>query len=216
MDCHEKGTNFKLLGYFKELDYREWMEQTFKHMGVCIWSDDQMSIMQTDRDVWPQYCTESLTASETTGNMLYYDMMPLPEGRITIGLYTDASCSEVYEGKYSAEEVLYAMENGQSAGGIESWEADNDDGMNNQYRGGNRKLGGDDGDVYSLEKGIADWNEGFDYFKVCQPCMTYTPPYKWGSSSNDQQNNNNGMGKFQCQDVSQVCSILLLCSVLTY
>jgi hypothetical protein len=218
MDCHESNTNWQLLGYFKELDYREWMEQTFKHMGECIWSYDQTTIMQTDRDIWPEYCSESTTPDEETGEVLYYDMMPLPEGRITIGLYTDNICSTVYTGKYTTEEVLYAMEYGQSAGGIESWESDNDDGANNQYQGNNNGRQLEDGgeDVYTLETGLAEWNEGFDYFKVCQPCMTYTPPYKWGSSSNDDDggndnnDNNNGMGKFQCQDVSQVCSIMLV------
>jgi hypothetical protein len=219
MDCHESNSNFKLLGYFKELDYREWMEQTFKHMGVCIWSDEQASIMQSDREAWPEYCTATTSTDESTGEVLYYDMMPLPEGRVTIGLYTDQVCSTVYEGEYSAEEVLYAMENGYSAGGLDNWEDDNDDGANNQYQGGDnrRQLEEDDDGLYTLESGIAGWNYGFDYFKVCQPCMTYTPPYKWGNSdgdNNDQNNDQNGLGKFSCQDVSQVCSTRLLYSIL--
>jgi hypothetical protein len=32
MDCHLKETNFQLLGFFKEPNYHEWMEQLFK---VC-------------------------------------------------------------------------------------------------------------------------------------------------------------------------------------
>jgi hypothetical protein len=47
----------------------------------------------------------------------------------------------------------------------------------------------EEGDYYSLEHGISEWNKGFDYFKVCQPCMTYTPPYKWGSNGSEKDNN---------------------------
>jgi hypothetical protein len=228
MDCHEKGSNFKLLGYFKELDYTEWMEQTFKHMGICIWDDDTTKVMYSDRTVWPQYCTASETVDETTGNILYFDMMPLPEGRITIGLYTDQLCNTVYSGKYTAEEVLYWAEHGQGTGGFENNDDDNnddnDDGQSNYYNNGGgrgRMLDVDyeEGDYYSLEHGISEWNEGFDYFKVCQPCMTYTPPYKWGANASTKDSNtyddNNcdfDMGKFQCQAVNQVSLESFLCS----
>jgi hypothetical protein len=36
MDCHLKTTHFKLLGFFKEPNYHEWMEQLFKHQGMAL------------------------------------------------------------------------------------------------------------------------------------------------------------------------------------
>jgi hypothetical protein len=151
-------------------------------------------------------------------------MMPLPEGRITIGLYTDQACNQIYTGKYTAEEVLYWEEYGQGSGGFENNDDDNDDnddGQSNTYNGGRgRRLDDyDESDLYSLEHDISTWNEGFDYFKVCQPCMTYTPPYKWGkggsNNNNNEYNDNNcdfDMGKFQCQAVNQVSLESFLCS----
>lgn len=41
MDCHLPSTHFKLLGFFKEPNYHEWMEQLFKHRkytSTTIWS----------------------------------------------------------------------------------------------------------------------------------------------------------------------------------
>ena len=90
-DCHLATTNFKLLGIFKEPNYHEWMEQTFKHEGVCVWTDEEYSFMQGNRGAWPCGCTQT-DVTTTSGTPLYYDMKPLPEGRVTFGLYTDASC----------------------------------------------------------------------------------------------------------------------------
>lgn len=42
MDCHLKDTHFKLLGFFKEPNYHEWMEQLFKHQGVCLWTNEEV------------------------------------------------------------------------------------------------------------------------------------------------------------------------------
>lgn len=221
MDCHEEGSNWALLGYFKELEYREWMEQTFKHMGVCIWDDDTADMMQSDREIWPEACTATGIASDDGNSQFYIDMMPLPEGRFTIGLYTDATCAQVYGGEETIEYVLYAMEYGTSAAGLANYNQneDNDDGQNNEYQGGRRelarRLGGNDngGSYYDLEETMADWHRGFDYFKVCQPCQTYTPAYKWSGNNTGANDFNGGdtagqMGPFQCQDVSQVSFVL--------
>lgn len=43
MDCHLDDTQWKLLGVFKidDISQRDgWMEQLFKHEGVCIWGED--------------------------------------------------------------------------------------------------------------------------------------------------------------------------------
>jgi hypothetical protein len=41
MDCHLDDTNFQLLGFFKHRSYDDWMEQLFKHEGMCVWSDEE-------------------------------------------------------------------------------------------------------------------------------------------------------------------------------
>ena len=151
MDCHLKGTSFTLLGFFKEPNYHEWMEQLFKHAGVCIWSDEEYSYMQTDRLLWPCDCTNTGEQDEY-GNTLYYETKPMAEGRIGLGLYTDSRCSMDYVGNMSVEEVL-----GEYASNSES---------DSEY-----------GTVYSLEEGLSKWNNAFDAFKVCQPCKAYDLGY---------------------------------------
>jgi hypothetical protein len=41
MDCHLDDTNFQLLGFFKHRSYDDWMEQLFKHEGVCVWREEE-------------------------------------------------------------------------------------------------------------------------------------------------------------------------------
>jgi hypothetical protein len=145
------------------------------------------------------------TTHESTGASLYLDVMPAAEGQITIGLYTDSACNQVYNGKYKIEDVLYTMGYGSGSGGLDNVSYDDDDAGNNNQYNGNRRL--DDGNYATLLESHNAWNKGFDHFKVCQPCITYTPPRKWseyGGAEGGDGNDENGMGKFQCQGVSQV------------
>jgi hypothetical protein len=41
MDCHLSDTHWSLLGFFKHKDYDDWMEQLFKHEGICVWTDEE-------------------------------------------------------------------------------------------------------------------------------------------------------------------------------
>jgi hypothetical protein len=106
MDCHLPDTNFKLLGFFKEPRWDEWMEQLFKHEGVCLWDDDEYQMMQTDRETWPYGCTATDYNDEKTGGTLYYDLKPEIHGDISIGLYTDTSCIVDYTGQYTPDTVV--------------------------------------------------------------------------------------------------------------
>ncbi|CAB9517584.1 expressed unknown protein [Seminavis robusta] len=161
MDCHLKDTHFELLGFFKEPNYHEWMEQLFKHQGVCLWTDNEYSFMDTDRYLWPCSCS-SIGQTDEEGNALYYDTKPMPEGRIGLGLYTDSRCKHDYTGEKDILQVL------QSAGDYESASA--------------------------LQKGLEDWNDAFDVFKVCQPCKAYNLGYNKGSQSAKTD------GSFDCYD----------------
>jgi len=144
MDCHLPGTDFELLGFFKEPNYREWMEQLFKHLGVCIWTDEEYEFMQQDREIWPGYCTE-LEGDDDNGQALYYDIKPLPSGRMTVGVYTDPYCIEEYKEETAFDIIEGAYDNG-------------DD---------------DDATLADLEEYIDTWNDAFDIFKICQPCRAY-------------------------------------------
>ena len=144
-DCHLPETNFKLLAIFKEPNFHTWMEQLFKHEGVCVWTDEEYEFMQQDREAWPCKCAMTSTKDEN-GNYLYYDLKPMEEGRISLGLYTDAKCSVDYAGGLDTATVIA--------------NAGNDD----------RRL---KTSPSALITEIATWNDAFDVYKTCQPCIAY-------------------------------------------
>lgn len=175
MDCHLKNTHFKLLGFFKEPNYHEWMEQLFKHQGVCLWNDGEYSFMDTDRYLWPCYCTSTGQMDED-GNLLYYDTKPMAEGRIGLGLYTDSRCKYDYTGTLDMMEIL--------------------------EKGADKN---DYGSVAQLKKGLEEWNDAFDVFKVCQPCKAYNLGYNkdLNKGNGNRQGGNDDDGNaspFSCYD----------------
>ena len=157
-DCHLSDSNFKLLGLFKEPNYHSWMEQLYKHEGVCVWTEDEYHFMQYTREAWPCGCTQTSQTDEN-GNYIYYDMKPLPEGRMTFGLYTDASCSTEYSGDLNAVEVI---ENMYAYGYNNNDDEDEDDNDRD-----------DKGTISDLAAALTSWNDAFDVFKKCQPCKAY-------------------------------------------
>lgn len=173
MDCHEKNTHFKLLGLFKEPSFGDWMEQLFKHLGVCVWTEDEYEFMQQDREEWPEECSQTGIADEN-GNYLYYDTKPQSKGRISIGLYTDATCVQDYSGKKKVENVLHSMYYG-----------DNDDGNADD----------DGGSMLFAEENTSAFNDALEAFKYCQPCVTYNLNY-----NGDGDNDGDGDGLFDCND----------------
>lgn len=103
MDCHLPDTNWKMLGIFKVDEISEedgWMEQLFKHEGVCVWTEDEYELADEMREEFPSECgqLEGDSNDNDDGYSLYYDVKPLIGGNITLGLYTDSSCSVEYEG----------------------------------------------------------------------------------------------------------------------
>jgi len=178
MDCHLEDTHFKLLGIFKEPNYHEWMEQLFKHQGVCLWNNEEYNFMQTDRYLWPCDCT-STGQLDDDGNYLYYDTKPMPEGRIGLGLYTDSRCKYEYQGSMNIMDILkndgsaYSLESG-----LEQWNDAFDVfkvcqpckaynlGYNKDVNSGDRQ-GGDADEGYSF-----NCYDDADYVNVNQ-CMKY-------------------------------------------
>ena len=184
-DCHLPDTNFKLLGLFKEANYHEWMEQLYKHEGVCVWTEDEYEKMQYLRESWPCGCTQT-DQTDKNGNSIYYDMMPLPEGRMTLGLYTDASCSVEHSGDLDAIEV------------IENMYANNNNGNNNNDNNNDRD---DRGGISDLAADISSWNDAFDIFKKCQPCKAYDLSNDGSGNYNQDDDHEDDDGEaFACHD----------------
>ncbi|KAL7533736.1 hypothetical protein ACHAXR_005409 [Thalassiosira sp. AJA248-18] len=153
MDCHEPHTHFKLVGVFKETDgMYDFTEQLFKHEGYCVWGndddDDTYETMETWMERWPTSCTE-LNNRDYYGNTLYIDVQPLPEGNMTLGIYTDEKCTTIspYIDLSSYIENLYYSYYGSYDYGTEVAEMYN--------------------------SAISTWNEKMSTFKVCQPCRAY-------------------------------------------
>jgi hypothetical protein len=100
MDCHLSDTEWKLLGIFKIDNISQnngWMEQLFKHEGVCIWGEDTYKFASKMREKIPTTCKATKEQLED-GSYLYYDAKPEVNANITLGLYTDYMCTKEYDG----------------------------------------------------------------------------------------------------------------------
>jgi len=106
MDCHLPDTTFQLMGYFKEEDPSEWFEQLFKHQSYCVWQEGEYNFMYGNYDSWPQGCAQT-EYYLSDGTSLYYDMKPLANGTMSIGLFLDSRCSQDYMGdEITVEDIL--------------------------------------------------------------------------------------------------------------
>ena len=193
-DCHLSDSNFKLLGLFKEPNYGEWMEQLYKHEGVCVWTEAEYSFMQSNRDAWPCGCTQADQTDEN-GNTIYYDVKPLPEGRMTFGLYTDATCSTEYSGVMDPINFIGDFgvdDNRRHLDGDDEGEGDDND--NNDDGGGNYNTA-------TLEELLESWNDAFDIFKKCQPCKAYDLHNDASANYNNGDHHEDDDGdSFDCHD----------------
>ena len=180
MDCHLEDTHFSLLGFFKHKVIDDWMEQLFKHEGYCIWSDEEYAFMSNARKGWPQGC--SVSSTYINGNEerpIYYDIKPKSGGRITIGLYTDPQCVKEYKqginDSITPENVLgnFLLQEGSGSG-------DN----------GNYDFSG-----YSYSDSMAMWENSFDIFKICHPCVAYDLQ-NYGYNADDDNNRGQNYGKY--------------------
>eukprot|EP00529_Nitzschia_sp_RCC80_P018688 CAMPEP_0113493290 /NCGR_PEP_ID=MMETSP0014_2-20120614/28516_1 /TAXON_ID=2857 /ORGANISM="Nitzschia sp." /LENGTH=516 /DNA_ID=CAMNT_0000387149 /DNA_START=753 /DNA_END=2303 /DNA_ORIENTATION=+ /assembly_acc=CAM_ASM_000159 len=120
MDCHDpSSTNWKLLGVYKEASFfggDAFFEQLFKHEGVCLWNDDDIyEFMSEQRE--SGFSSGCLNTGMETGypneygdDYLYIDLKPTYNGNMTYALYSDAVCSEEYEGsEYNVDSVAANM-----------------------------------------------------------------------------------------------------------
>jgi len=162
MDCHEPDTNWSVLGFFKHRNYDDWMEQLFKHEGMCVWNDEEYAFMKNARKAWPQGCIDSgstvtMTEDGSSGSSeynLYYNIKPLRNGRIDIGLYTDTQCLDDYS--VTTDEM--------------------EDTIGNFFVNGDGSGSQDENYDFSsdtLSESMERWHSGFDVWHTCHPCIAH-------------------------------------------
>mmetsp|Transcript_45173 Transcript_45173/g.50631 ORF Transcript_45173/g.50631 Transcript_45173/m.50631 type:complete len:570 (+) Transcript_45173:72-1781(+) len=185
MDCHLENTHFSLLGFFKHKSYDDWMEQLFKHEGICVWSDEEYAFMSSVREAWPQGCIDSYITTEDGTSEIYYDIKPVQGGDIEIGLYTDTECIKEYQSTGSSDPI--SVENI----------------LGNFFL--NNDGSGDNDDYYdfsadTLEESMSRWTSSFGKFCVCQPCVAYDLENYDGTKFSDDDGGNGGGDMFDCYD----------------
>jgi len=182
MDCHLENTHFSLLGFFKHKSYDDWMEQLFKHEGICVWNDEEYAFMKNAREAWPQGCIDSYTTTED-GTEIYYDIKPVQGGDIEVGLYKDTQCIKEYTPTGSDDPITVENILGNFFADVEGSGDDN-----NYYDFSND----------SLEQSMERWNSAFAKFRVCQPCVAYDIQNVDGTKFYDDDNGQGDM--FDCYD----------------
>jgi hypothetical protein len=115
--------------------------------------------MSTWMENWPTSCTQ-LYKPDYDGNTIYFAVHPLPQGNMTLEIYTDEQCTTVspYMDLSSYIIQLYSQYD--------------------YYYGTDR--GSEVAAMYT--EAIQNWNEKMSTFKVCQPCKAY-------NLYSDQENN---------------------------
>ena len=197
MDCHLDDTSFAVLGFFKHRSYDDWMEQLFKHEGMCVWSDEEYAFMKNARKSWPQGCVDSGKMSDDGEYNLYYNIKPTTNGRISIGFYTDTKCVEDY---------AVTTEQTENMIGNFFLESDNNSGDSNDN-------GDYDFSSESLSESMDRWNSAFAVWTTCHPCVAYDIENTDGSGygdddCNDGDRRHRNLGgeacptgeKFECYD----------------
>jgi hypothetical protein len=172
MDCHLPSTHFSLLGFFKHRSIEDWFGQLFKHEGMCIWTDSEYSFMKNAKGSWPKGCI--LTGTTTSsGDSIYYAIKPVSGGGITFGLYTDTRCVKEYQ--TSGKDDPITPEN--VLGNILV------DGGSGDHSNDRNKNNGGDAAYDTFDESLSAWDDAFDIFKLCQPCVAHDL-YNYGYSGN--------------------------------
>lgn len=185
MDCHLSDTHWSLLGMFKHHNMDDWMEQLFKHEGMCVWSDDEYDFMSDAREAWPEGCIPTGKTS-VDGDSIYYSTKPISGGKLTIGLYTDTRCVEEYVS--TGTEDTITVEN--LVGNVLAEGGSGDRNNNNQDDDGDGDY--EDSFAGSLER----WDDALETFRICQPCVAYDVN-NWGYNLDDDANKGSSYGTYR-------------------
>ena len=199
MDCHDPfSKNFKLIGVYKDHKIDAFLENMIDYSGDCVWNDDEYKFMQAmnsnsdnnnNIDDWPpKKCTAFSNG--------YYDATPTSGGNLEMTLFSDASCTQLYEGNDKSEEDMESLV-GRSSGDLASWNAAMDafkicqpcvsydthflgSGSSSSSGGRNKKNGyNSNGDRYggqnNQQQGDDDGKQEDEYF-VCQNNLQQDDP----------------------------------------
>ena len=143
-----------MLGFFKHRNADDWMEQLFKHEGMCVWSDEEYAFMKNARKAWPGGCVNT-GQQDAKSNTLYYNIKPMQNGRMGVGLYTNVYCLKEYPADIDEiENIVGNIFQGAGSGGS---------GDNADY----------DFSMDILEESMDRWNSAFDVWHTCHPCVAY-------------------------------------------
>lgn len=107
--------------------------------------------MKKARDAWPRGCTFTGQAT-LDGELLYYNIRPIQNGRIEVGLYTDTKCVIEYPADTDKiEDIVGNIFQGAGSGD-----------------GGGYDYSGD-----SLDDSMKRWHSAFDAWHICHPCVAH-------------------------------------------
>ncbi|KAL7537345.1 hypothetical protein ACHAWF_005734 [Thalassiosira exigua] len=136
---------------------------------------------------WPTSCTQ-LKRPDKYGSTLYIHIHPLPEGNMTLGIYTDNRCTSISP---TVDLTTYIRD------------------LFYMYNG-NYNKGQAVADKYRAA--IDNWNERMSAFKVCRPCRAYDPTAGYddygygtrrlGSGDEDDGSSSGVWGRYDCRDGS--------------
>jgi hypothetical protein len=134
-----------------------WMEQLYKHEGVCVWGWNVYYNMKNLRDkVKPNTC---LFIGYDSNSLPYYiGWQPMVGGNLGLMLYSDERCSEYYIGTLTVDSVCSNY--------VE----------NRELKDNNNKKGAHPCGMYAY---LDYFNYQLDEWKLCQPCTAYDPKNKW-------------------------------------
>jgi len=172
MDCHLEDTSFSVLGFFKHRNYDDWMEQLFKHEGMCVWTEEEYAFMKNARKAWPQGCIDSGSMTDDGEYNLYYNIKPIRSGRISVGLYTDSQCLDDYS--VTTDEL--------------------EDIIGNLFVDGDRSGSQDENYDFSsdsLSDSLDRWHSAFDVWHTCHPCVAFDIENLDGSKYTDDDDGGN-------------------------
>lgn len=218
MDCHLPDSHFSLLAFFKEPQYDEFFEQLLQYQGDCLWTDDEYNFMQaysSARNLLPITAQQGCIGTYLMDGQdyIYYNLKPAEYGELGIGIYTDADCIVEYKGTNLTPQTLLQKVICDGAS-YQNAEGDNGNGDDDEADALYQQIcATSTTTAWSLSSDLNTWNDAFDVFKQCQPCMTFDLTsvvaglgYKKNSKGDRYtaiQNLNGGQEVFTCQSVQQ-------------
>jgi hypothetical protein len=158
LDCDSSSTEWELIGVYREELY-QWYEQISKHM----WAIDDYDYVVALAGL--AYMTDSDCAqvgNDGYGNAIYAGVQPQSRGDIQMALYSDQYCIQLADTDSTYSDFVGTTN-------MQLSSQDNGNYYNDLY----------DYWVDSQEYSLYNFNQVYETFKSCTPCMDY-PTYQDG------------------------------------